>query len=216
MIPIHTRNRTIGLLGGSFNPAHSGHLHITLYALKKLGLDEVWWLVSPKNPLKSESALASYAQRLQSAREVAAQHPHIRVLDIEAQAGTRYSWQTMALLKKRFPAARFVWLMGADNLAQFHRWRRWEALLGTMPIVVFDRAPYSHTSLRSKAFLRARKFYNKSNDISRIMAPSLSFVHLKRDPISASYLRKTLGKKAFLGHNEAVGKDKPATKGERP
>jgi nicotinate-nucleotide adenylyltransferase len=195
--------RTIGILGGSFNPAHGGHLHITLYALKKLGLDEVWWLVSPQNPLKSGASLASYEERLRSAREMAARHPGIRVMDIEAKAGTRYTWQTMALLRRRFPAVHFVWLMGADNLAQFHRWRRWQQLLVSMPLVVFDRAPYSHTSLRSKAFIRAKKFALKNSDVAAFPpAPALMFVHLRRDALSSSFLRKKLGKTAFLSHNK--------------
>ena len=106
----HTR-RTIGLLGGSFNPAHGGHLHITLYALKKLGLDEVWWLVSPHNPLKTSSELAEYEKRLASARALAVPHRRIRVLDLEAKEHLRYSFQTIDWLQRHFPAARFVWLM---------------------------------------------------------------------------------------------------------
>jgi len=199
-------NRTIGLLGGSFNPAHGGHLHITLHALKSLKLDEVWWLVSPHNPLKSPSSLAAYEERLQSARNIAAHHKRIRVLDIEARLGARYSYQTIALLKRRFPSTNFVWLMGADNLAQFHRWRRWQHILSTIPIVVFDRAPYSHTSLRSKTYLRAHKFLLKANNINRFdHAPCFVFVHLRRDPLSSTTIRKTLGKGAFLRHNENAG-----------
>jgi len=194
------------LLGGSFNPAHAGHLHITLHALHKLGFDEVWWLVSPQNPLKSVAGMASYAQRLQSARRVAASHPRIRVLDIEARFGTRYSYETIALLKSRFPGAHFVWMMGADNLAQFHRWRRWKRILAEIPVVVFDRAPYSHTSLRSKTMLRGRKFLLKNTDIGgNFKAPCLVFEHLKRDPLSSTMLRKKLGLAAFLGHNEGAG-----------
>ena len=176
--PIHTKNRTIGLLGGSFNPAHEGHLHISLYALHKMQFDEVWWLVSPRNPLKSASDLASYGQRLQSAREVAAAYPRIRVLDIEARYGLRYSYQTLRLLKSRFRGTHFVWMMGADNLAQFHRWKRWQEMLATIPIAVFDRAPYSHTALRSKTMIRGWG--------------RIKFLHLKRNSLSSTWLRGKL------------------------
>ena len=177
--PIHTKNRTIGLLGGSFNPAHGGHLHISLHALNRLKFDEIWWLVSPKNPLKSAADLASYEQRLACAKRVAASCPkRLHVLDIEAKFGTKYSYQTIALLKARFPGTHFVWMMGADNLAQFHRWRRWEKILSTIPVVVFDRAPYSHTALRSKAMIRGGKY--------------LKFIHLKRNPLSSTWLRSKL------------------------
>jgi nicotinate-nucleotide adenylyltransferase len=204
--PIYTRNRTIGLLGGSFNPAHGGHLHITLHALKKLGLDEVWWLVSPRNPLKSADALADYGQRLASAVRVASAHPRIRVLDIEARFGTRYSYQTLSLLKERFPGTHFVWMIGADNLAQFHRWKRWQAVLAAMPVVVFDRAPYSHTALRSKAYIRGSRFLMKNPHKTLLsQGPCLVFIHLKRDPLSSSDLRKKLGAGAFLRHNNNAG-----------
>ena len=206
MKPIYTKNRTIGLLGGSFNPAHAGHLHITLHALRKLGFDEVWWLVSPQNPLKSLSSLAAYEQRLQSAKKVAAHHPRIRVLDIEARFGTRYSFETIDLLKSRFPGTHFVWMFGADNLESFHRWKHWKSLLSGIPIVVFDRAPYSHTSLRSKAMLRGRRFLLKNMNIQLpLAAPCLIFEHLRRDPLSSTDLRKTLGPAAFLGHNKDAG-----------
>ena len=197
-MPLHAGGRTIGLLGGSFNPAHDGHLHITLYALKKLGLDEVWWLVSPQNPLKSPASLAAYEKRLQSARDIVAPHRRIRVLDIEAKFGTRYSWQIVNLLKRRCPKTHFVWLMGADNLASFHRWRRWEYLLSALPVAVFDRAPYSHTSLRSKALFRMHRFLLKDNElIARKTPPALQFLHLKRDPLSSTEIRKHLKKARF-------------------
>jgi nicotinate-nucleotide adenylyltransferase len=205
MNPASTQNRTIGLLGGSFNPAHGGHLHITLHGLNKLKLDEVWWLVSPRNPLKTKESLALYEQRLQSAQAVASAHRRIRVLDVERRFNTRYSYETIKLLKTRYPGTRFVWLIGADNLAQFHLWRRWTQLLSDIPIVIFDRAPYSHTSLRSKAMIRGRKFLLKNSTIDRFdHAPCLLFVHLKRDPLSSTGLRKKLGEKAFLGHNKVA------------
>ncbi len=197
MKPIYTKNRTIGLLGGSFNPAHEGHLHISLHALHKLGLDAVWWLVSPANPLKEKSTLAPYAQRLASAKKQAA-HPAIVVTDIETKLHTRYTIDTLRELKRRHPGARFVWLMGADNLAQFHRWKKWQKLLSLAPVVVFDRVPYSHVSQRSKAWLAYRKYYLKSEGFcGYVPVPAVYFIHLKRHPASSTRIRKHLEKKAF-------------------
>jgi nicotinate-nucleotide adenylyltransferase len=195
------KQRVIGLLGGSFNPAHEGHLHISLYALHKLKLDEVWWLVSPHNPLKEKDSLADYQLRLKSARTMAS-HPQLRVSDIEHRQGLFYTFKTIAYLKRRYPHLTFVWLMGADNLDGFHRWQRWHELLLGIPIVVFDRAPFSHKALRSKTALAARKFAKQNNQIGRRWkAPLLHVAYLKRAPQSASELRKMLGKRAFLRHN---------------
>lgn len=204
--PNYSKNRTIGLLGGSFNPAHEGHLHITLHSLHKLGFDEVWWLVSPQNPLKSAAELASYERRVRSAQAVVAGHSRVRVLDIEARFGLRYTYETLAFLQKRFRGTRFVWMMGADNLAQFHRWQRWDRILAELPVVVFDRTPYSHTSLRSKTMVRGYRFMLKNIAIGKKWpVPCLVFEHLKRNPLSSTALRKKLGKAAFLRHNKNVG-----------
>lgn len=207
MTPIHTKNRVIGLLGGSFNPAHEGHLHITLHALKSLHCDEVWWLVSPQNPLKSTRDMLAYEKRLASAREVASVSKKIRVLDIEAQKNLRYTYQTVAYLQRRFAGTHFIWMMGADNLAQFHRWKYWQNILRKIPIMVFDRAPYSHASLRSKTMTRMHKFYRKNRYINKAApTPSLRFIHLKRHPLSSSQLRKTLGIGGLLRHNKLIGR----------
>lgn len=167
-----------------------------------MGLDEVWWLVSPRNPLKARDSLADYGQRIASAQGVAAHSRRVRVLDFEARHRLRYSWQTVALLKRRYPGVRFVWLMGADNLAGFHRWRRWTQLLDALPIVVFDRAPYSHKALRSKTFLRMRRRIIRHGQLLAGARSGLCFLHLRRDAQSATALRKTLGKLAFLRHTE--------------
>lgn len=202
MKPIYTKNRTIGLLGGSFNPAHCGHLHISEYALRTLGINEIWWLVSPQNPLKDKNSLADYTKRLDSARRITAKNKHIFVSDLEQSINTRYTYETIIELKKRYHGTNFIWLMGADNLAGFHRWQHWQEILKLLPIVVFDRAPYSFTSLASKTYLRMRRFLLKNESISRKHpAPSLRFVHLKRDAHSSTNLRKTLGIRAFIGHS---------------
>ncbi len=131
----------VGLLGGSFNPAHEGHLHITKMCLKALGLDRVWWLVSPGNPLKPVKGMAPFAERLASA-EAMARDPRIVVSDIETRLGTRYTADTLAALTGRFPEIRFVWLMGADNMLQFPKWRNWREIAETVPIAVYP-VPYT-------------------------------------------------------------------------
>jgi nicotinate-nucleotide adenylyltransferase len=186
------RKRTIGLLGGSFNPAHAGHVYISMHALTKLKLDEVWWLVSPHNPLKAKDSLADYQERLKGSRAITRKTP-IKISDLEAQKGFHYTYQTMRYLKKRYPRVQFVWLMGADNLAGFHRWQHFLWLLNKIPMVIFDRAPYSHASLKSLTYLRMRPFLLRNKDINgNWRAPGLHFVHLKRDPHSSTDIRKHL------------------------
>ena len=143
----------IGLLGGSFNPAHAGHLHISREALKRLDLDEVWWLVSPQNPLKSALHMAPYAERFASAVEITQHDRRIRVNDFERAQGLRYTYETLRAIKARYPRHRFIWLMGADNLAGFHRWQHWKRIPALMPVAIFDRLPFSHTALHAKAAL---------------------------------------------------------------
>jgi len=143
--------RRIGLLGGSFNPAHGGHLHISRLALARLGLDEVWWLVSPQNPLKPSAGMASLAKRLRQAETVAAADPRIRVSDIERRLGTAYTADTVLALRRRFPRARFVWLMGGDNLVQFPYWQRWQGIFRAVPIAVFARPGSSQRALAGMA-----------------------------------------------------------------
>lgn len=190
--PTH-KNRIVGLLGGSFNPAHEGHVHISLYALHKLKLDEVWWLVSPHNPLKDKQTLADYDVRFASAKALA-RHPRITVSDIEQRKDLRYTYRTLRYLKKHHPGVTFVWLMGADNLDGFHRWQRWQWIMAHMPIVVFDRAPFSHKALAAKAALRARRFILHSNKISGNWAPPLLHIaRLKLAPQSSTAIRKTAG-----------------------
>lgn len=132
--------RTVGLLGGSFNPAHDGHRHISLEAMKLLKLDAVWWMVSPQNPMKAEHGMAPLDSRLSTARKVS-RHPRIVVTDIERQMGTRFTIDTLAALKTRFPRTHFTWLMGSDNLRHFHRWHHWQDIFRLVPICVLDRPP---------------------------------------------------------------------------
>lgn len=184
--------RRIGLLGGSFNPAHGGHLHISRLALKRLGLHEVWWLVSPQNPLKPVAGMAPFEQRLGEAVAVAAIDRRIRVSDIEADLGTRYTADTLTALRRRFPRAHFVWLMGSDNLRQFPSWKRWQNIFRTVPIAVFDRP---NTGRKALAGVAARRFarWRVSDKAARRLAmlspPAWVFFHTRLDPRSASQIR---------------------------
>lgn len=189
--------RRIGLLGGSFNPAHQGHLDISLAALKYLGLDEIWWLVSPQNPLKPVSGMAPFVERLASARSMA-QHPRIRVTDIEARLGTRFTADTLKALTTRFPACRFVWLMGADNLAQISSWRDWTKIFHLTPIAVFDRPSYTMkalTALAARRFRRARRREAALKMLAATPTPAWVFVHHRLNPISATQIRAEQARK---------------------
>ncbi len=145
-IPLHTPGMRIGLLGGSFNPPHAAHRAISLFALKRLQLDRVWWLVTPGNPLKDASALRDLSARLDAARCVAAD-ARIDVTAVETVLRTRYTVDTLRALHQRCRGVRFVWIMGADNLAQFHRWQNWRGIADTMPIAVIDRPPQGGKSV---------------------------------------------------------------------
>jgi nicotinate-nucleotide adenylyltransferase len=179
------------LLGGSFNPAHEGHRHISLLALKHLGLDEVWWLVAPQNPLKSTTDMAPFEDRLEAAG-LFARHPAIRVTNIEKRLGTRYTVDTLMALKFCFPRVQFVWLMGADNLAQMSRWRRWTRIFNLVPIAVFDRAPYSFAALAGKAahaFARFKRRARTAHDLVELKPPAWIFFHTRLHPDSATSIR---------------------------
>lgn len=147
----------IGLLGGSFNPAHGGHRAITLKAMAALGLDEVWWLVSPGNPLKPRAGMAPLAARFASAQRQARRAP-IRVTALEQELGTRFTVDTARAIVRRWPKHRFIWLMGADNLAQFDRWKAWRRIAATMPIAVIARPGYDRAAFASPAMAWLRRY----------------------------------------------------------
>ncbi len=148
-LPYARAGQTIGLLGGSFDPAHGGHVHVSREALKRFHLDRVWWLVSPGNPLKARGP-APMADRIRRARLVM-DHPRVQVTDIEARLGTRYTAQTLAKLQALYPGVRFVWLMGADNLAEFHHWQDWREIMARVPIGVIARPGDRIAARTSKA-----------------------------------------------------------------
>ena len=181
----------IGLLGGSFNPAHEGHRHISLFALQRLRLDAVWWLVSPQNPLKPVEGMASLDERIASAESVA-RHPRIEVSDIESRMGTRYTADTLQALRRCYAKHRFVWIMGADNLIQLPRWRDWTAIVEMVPIAVFARPGYSQRSLFGAAahrFRRNRLPDHAAASLADRKAPAWVFLHTPLHPASATEIR---------------------------
>lgn len=180
-----------GLLGGSFNPAHRGHRRISTHAARALGLDEVWWLVSPGNPLKAEEGMASLPARFASAKRAARGLP-IRVTVIERALGTRYTVDTLRALRRRFPEREFVWLMGADNLAQFHRWHDWRKIAAQVPIAVVGRPGYDGLARSARAMGWLRRFVRpagKARHWTKWRPPALVLLNLPPDPTSATALR---------------------------
>ena len=188
--PYARAGQVIGLLGGSFDPAHAGHVHITREALKRFGLDRVWWLVSPGNPLKAKGP-ASMPDRLARANKIM-QHPRVLVTDIEAKLGTRYTAATLAKLQMRYPGVYFVWLMGADNLAQFHKWDRWHQIMGRVPIGVVarpgDRIP-ARTSKAAQLFAQARVRKREAFALGHMSPPAWAFVNIPMRDESSSAIR---------------------------
>jgi nicotinate-nucleotide adenylyltransferase len=182
----------IGLLGGSFNPAHRGHRHISLQAMRALGLDEVWWLVSPGNPLKEGAKdMAPFHARFASAT-VVARGARIRVSNFEQQEGTRYTIDTVKKLKRRYPQHRFIWLLGSDTLTNFHKWRDWRGLAREVPIAVIRRPGYDSWAHAARAMGWLRGFVHPSSQASHWTewsAPAIISLRLPTDPTSATALR---------------------------
>lgn len=184
--------RRVGLLGGSFNPAHGGHRRVSLFAREALGLDEVWWLVSPGNPLKDSRTMAPLRARFASARAQARRAP-IRVTAIERELGTRYTVDTLRALKRRWPRLDFVWLMGTDNLAQFHRWKHWRDIARAMPIAAIARPGYAGAALASPAMAWLGRYRTSAASLhrpGRWSAPALVLLHFDPDGRSATQLRR--------------------------
>lgn len=189
-MPVARRGMTIGLLGGSFDPAHEGHVHITKEALKRFKLDRVWWLVSPGNPLKSEGP-APMERRISAARAVM-DHPRVTITDIETRLGTRYTAETLHALRRAYPGVNFIWLMGADNLRQFHKWDNWHAIMATVPVGVLAR-PGSRTDARvSKAasiYAKQRLPGRYARDLFRHAPPVWCFANMPMIHASSSEIR---------------------------
>ena len=193
LIAITGRKPRIGLLGGSFNPAHKGHLHITRLALSRLNLDEVWWLVSPQNPLKDAEGMAPMKERLAGAMALVKDRK-VRVTDIESVLGTHYTIDTLKALKCHFPQAQFVWIIGADNLVQMSRWKNWAAIFQAVAIAVFARPDYSSKALNSIASKRFAKFRVGQSQVAGLFSfkpPVWAFLNISLCALSATKIRNT-------------------------
>ena len=190
-LPPHGRGQRIGLFGGSFNPPHAGHRAASLLALRRLGLDKVWWLVSPGNPLKDNGALPPVAERMAAAQAVAA-HPRIAVTGFEAALGSPFTCDTVAYLKARCPGVHFVWLMGADSLAGFHLWKDWRTIAATFPMAVIDRPGSTLRAVQTRAAAALRPYRIDESDgfsLATARPPAFVFLHGKRSPLSSTQLR---------------------------
>ena len=194
-IPAYSPGMRIGLLGGSFNPPHAAHRAISLFALKRLQLDRVWWLVTPGNPLKDPGHLHDLAERAAAARAVAG-HPRIDVTCLESVIGTRYTVDTITYLRRRCSEARFVWIMGADNLAQFHRWQRWQRIAAEVPLAVVDRPPQGLRGLAGPAAQRLARYRipeREAGSLADLRPPAWVFLTGMKLDLSSTGLRNPDG-----------------------
>jgi nicotinate-nucleotide adenylyltransferase len=194
-IPLYTNGMRIGLLGGSFNPPHIAHRAISLFAIKRLKLDRVWWLVTPGNPLKDTGGLHDLDERMDAARRMA-NDPRIDVSCLESVIGTRYTVDTITYLRRRASGLRFVWIMGADNLAQFHRWQNWRRIASEVPIAVIDRPPQSFRALAAPAAQALARYRLPENQAVRLAdqhAPAWVFLTGMKLSLSSTGLRNPDG-----------------------
>ncbi len=192
-LPPHAPGMRIGLFGGTFNPPHDGHLLVSRIAFARLRLDRIWWIVTPGNPLKENSGLPPLDNRMAAARRLA-DHPRIDITGFEAEIGTRYTFDTVSYLTRRCPGIHFVWLMGADNLRQFHRWQRWQEIAHMVPIAVIDRPGSTLSAANSRAgqFLsRSRFSENEGRLLATAQAPAFMFLHGQRSETSSTDLRRS-------------------------
>lgn len=194
MTSVHNTGRKIGLLGGSFNPAHEGHRHISLIALRRLGLDEIWWLVSPQNPLKPESEMAPFDERYRSAEKMA-RHPRIKVMDLETRLGTTYTADLLTKLQDRGHDS-YVWLMGGDNLMQIDCWKNWQSIFETVPVCVIARPGFEKAALGSKAahvYRAVRLDPSDSLRLASIEPPCWTLLQEQLTGLSSTEIRKSGG-----------------------
>jgi nicotinate-nucleotide adenylyltransferase len=194
-IPLYTNGMRVGLLGGSFNPPHAAHRAISLFALKRLKLDRVWWLVTPGNPLKDHDGLRDLDARVEAARKMAGD-PRIDVSCLESVIRTRYTVDTISYLRRRASGLRFVWIMGADNLAQFHRWQNWRRIASEVPIAVIDRPPQSFRALAAPAAQALARYRLPENQAARLAderAPAWVFLTGMKLNLSSTGLRNPDG-----------------------
>lgn len=190
-LPSNPNGRKIGLYGGSFNPAHIGHLHLSLQAIKSLGLDEVWWVISPQNPLKTSANTLPLKARLKTINHLV-NHPKIKITTFETQLNSNFTADNLAYLCKRSPSANFVWLMGADNLNEISKWQHWQRIFKLMPVAVFDRSSGKHAPLNAKAAIKYNQHrisQKQSFILPNLKTPAWCFIHMKRINIASSDIR---------------------------
>src|SRR6202161_4590620 len=191
VLPPYAPGMRIGLFGGTFDPAHAAHRAACLLAMQRLGLDRVWWLVTPGNPLKDTRGLAPLAKRVAAAQAVA-HHPRIDVTDLEAELGTAYTYETVSYLRRRCPGVHFVWIMGADNLRSFHRWQRWRGIAQLVPIAVIDRlgpSLYATGSAAAQALARFRLPEAAATKLADHKPPAWIYLDGLKSPLSSTALR---------------------------
>ena len=190
-LPPHAPGMKIGLFGGTFDPPHRAHRSACLIAMRRLGLDRVWWLVTPGNPLKDTRGLSPLAERLAAARALA-HHPRIDVTGLEAEIGARYTYDTLRYLTARCPGVRFVWIMGADNLRSFHRWQKWREIAALVPIAVIDRlgpSLYATAGVAGEALARFRLPEREASALPGRRPPAWVYLHGLKSPLSSTALR---------------------------
>ena len=194
MLFIENKKIKIGLMGGSFNPAHDGHIQIACEAIKKLDLDEIWWLISPQNPLKSKDRMMMYEKRVEIAKKISKNYPKIKVKEIEKKIKTTYTSDLISFLKKRSPLTKFVWIMGADSFLQMSKWKNWEKIVLNVPLAVFDRPSYtlkalgSHIAFKYKYCRISQKSARYS--IFKKALPAWVFFTTKHNFISSTRIRR--------------------------
>ncbi len=195
-MPHVERGMAVGLFGGSFNPPHAGHALVAETAMRRLRLNQLWWMVTPGNPLKDHSILAPLEERI-ALSEVAAEDPRMKVTAFEAAHRVRYTADTVALVQARNPGVNFVWIMGADSLRDFHKWERWQEIMRSIPIAVFDRPGATLSFLSSKVaktFDHARIDEEDAPLLARSNPPAWTFIHGPRSPLSSTMLRRQAAK----------------------
>ncbi|WP_350335560.1 nicotinate-nucleotide adenylyltransferase [Coralliovum pocilloporae] len=195
-IPPAHDGMTIGLYGGTFDPPHDGHRHVAETALRRLALDSLWWMVTPGNPLKTLDGLCPLTERIRSARHLAGQNPKLIVTALEAGFTSRFTAETIATLIKKCPRARFVWVMGADNLATFHKWQDWQSIARQVPIAIIDRPGSTFSALSSRTAQALRAYRKAETSAARLAAqqtPAWTFLHDRKIPISSTDIRDLRG-----------------------
>lgn len=197
-MPHAERGMAVGLFGGSFNPPHEGHLLVAEIALRRLGLDQLWWMVTPGNPLKSRSELALLGDRLAMSEKLI-DDPRIKITAFEKTLGGSYTADTLAFVKAKNPLVHFVWVMGADSLKTFHHWQKWQTIASTFPIAVIDRPGATLSFLSSKmarTFDYARVDEDDAGTLWKRRAPAWTFIHGPRSALSSTAIRAANGQKS--------------------